>query len=229
MQPEVLSLTDLTVSYGRVQALRGVSFDIASDSGIVGLFGPNGAGKSTTIRVLVGDIQRYGGSARIPERSRVAYLPDKPFLYRWMRVSQCADLFSSRYPDFRGEVFREFLDESGITGASRVSSLSKGMSERLHLALTMARHPDVYVLDEPLAAVDPVARDRLIDSITRLRAPGAPVLLSTHLIQGLDRIFDSVVMISGGRTLITGDLETVRSMGDGDLETAYKRIVTNHE
>lgn len=146
-----------------------------------------------------------------------------------MRVSRCVKLFSARYPDFRSEVFRTFLVASNIADAARVSSLSKGMSERLHLALIMARHPDVYVLDELLAAVDPVVRDHLIDVITRVRAPDVPVLLSTHLIHGLDRIFDAVVMIAEGRTVITGDLETVRSMGDGDLETAYKRIVANHE
>lgn len=76
-----MSLTDLTVSYGRARALRGVSVDLTTDSGVVGLFSPNGAGKSTTLRVLVGDIQRYGRTVRIPAPARVAYLPDKPFLY----------------------------------------------------------------------------------------------------------------------------------------------------
>lgn len=229
MVDSIVSLTNLTVSYGRKLALCGVTFELAAQSGVVGLFGPNGAGKSTTLRVLVGDIARYGGVAKIPSRGQVAYLPDKPFLPGWLRVAQCVELFASRHPDFRPEVVKAFLAESNVTSTARVSSLSKGMSERLNLALVLARSPQLYVLDEPLAAVDPLTRDHLISLITELRDPNSPVLLSTHLIHGLDRIFDSVVMIADGRTLVSGDMESVRSIGDGDLETAYKRIVTLHE
>ena len=229
MSETVVALDGLAVSYGSKPALRGVSFEMSSQSGIVGLFGPNGAGKSTTLRVMVGDIARYRGRISVPLREHVAYLPDKPFLYRWLRVSQCVDLFARRHQDFRPDVCDAFLSASGVLPSARVASLSKGMSEQLHLALVMARNPRLYVLDEPLAAVDPLTRDRLIQLITTLRAENAPVLLSTHLIHGLDQIFDSVVMIAEGRALISAPLESVRALGDGDLETAYKRIVSNHE
>lgn len=225
----VVSFRSMSVRYGRFEAIRRLSFDLLADFGVVGLFGPNGAGKTTTMRVLCGDINRYEGEAVVPSRKDIAYLPDKPFLYRWLSVEQAMMLFSSRHADFRKAVFEHFLEGSNVTMRRRVGELSKGMLERLHLALIMARAPRIYVLDEPLAGVDPLTRDRLLEIIRVSRSEGAPVLLSTHLIQGVERIFDRVMMISDGRLLALGTVEEVRRQGDGDLEQAYKRVVSSYE
>lgn len=215
----------LCVAYGKHPALSIDKLQILSEAGVVGLFGPNGAGKSTLLRTVVGDIAQFSGQLQVPKRSEISYLPDAPFLYPWLKVSQCAKLFASRHPDFREDIFNEFLAGSNITASSRVSELSKGMSERLHLALIMSRAPKLYVLDEPLEGVDPLARDQLLELIYRLRFPSAPLLLSTHLINGVDRIFNEVVLISEGRLLVHDTVENVRALGDGDLELAYKRSV----
>ena len=109
-----------------------------------------------------------------------------------------------------------------------MSELSKGMSERLHLALIMSRAPKLYVLDEPLAGVDPLTRDHLLALITKYRIPSAPLLLSTHLINGVDSIFDEIVLISDGKLLTHDTASHLRDFGDGDLELAYKRSVSGH-
>lgn len=229
-QSETVAVSDLQVRYGSLLALSIKSLMIHASSGVIGLFGPNGAGKSTFLRTVSGDIGRFAGRISKPPRHRVAYLPDEPFLYRWMKVAQCAQLFASRHDDFRPAVFERFLEGSKITANKRVSSLSKGMSERIHLALIMSRTPDLYVLDEPLGGVDPVVRDHLLDLIRDLRSENVPLLLSTHLINGVDKIFDNIILISDGFLLTHDSAENLRRLGDGDLELAYKRsVMMSHE
>ncbi len=97
------------------------------------------------------------------------------------------------------------------------------MSERLHLALILSRSPELYILDEPLSGVDPLTRDHLLELVDNLRVPEAPVLLSTHLISGVEKIFDEVILISDGRILAHDTADNLRRIGDGDLEVAYKR------
>ena len=180
-------------------------------------------------KTVCGDIGRYDGALRCPSRDEIAYLPDKPFLFSWMTVGQAIDLFSARHQDFRDDVAEEFLAGSAIKRSAPVGSLSKGMSERLHLALIMARRPRLYVLDEPLAGVDPLTRDRLIENIIEVRCQEAPMLLSTHLIEGVERVFDAVMMVVDGRLLRSGKVADVRRIGDGSLEMAFKRLVAAHE
>ncbi|WP_058234753.1 ATP-binding cassette domain-containing protein [Devriesea agamarum] len=222
----IVAINDLSVTYGPTIALDGVSLRIPQDAGVIGLFGPNGAGKSTMLRTVCGDIGRYKGTVTAPSRSNIAYLPDAPFLYSWLSVKQCSELYEHRYTDFRKEVFDEFLTGSKVTTASRVSALSKGMSERLHLALIMSRAPELYVLDEPLGGVDPLTRDHLLHLIMKYRSDHAPLILSTHLINGVDQVFDNVVLISDGNVLANDSAASLRDRGDGDLELAYKRIVS---
>ena len=121
-QSETVAVSDLQVRYGSLLALSIKSLMIHASSGVIGLFGPNGAGKSTFLRTVSGDIGRFAGRISKPPRHRVAYLPDEPFLYRWMKVAQCAQLFASRHDDFRPAVFERFLEGSKITANKRVSS-----------------------------------------------------------------------------------------------------------
>ena len=153
----VINAHGLQVAYGKHLALNLEDFHIDSQAGVVGLFGPNGAGKTTLLRTLVGDIAKFKGNLQAPNRTDISYLPDEPFLYPWLSVGQCVELFHNRHSDFRVDVFEEFLAGAAFSASSKVRSLSKGMSERLHLALIMSRAPKLYVLDEPLAGVDPLA------------------------------------------------------------------------
>ena len=228
-QPHVLITKHLTVSYGRSPALIDVDLRVDSSHGVVGLFGANGAGKTTLLKTVYGDIQRYSGEVLGPPRADIAYLPDSPYLYRWLTVRECLELFSSRHPDFRTEAAEDFLAGSALGASRRVAEFSKGMSERLHLALTLARQPKLYILDEPLAGVDPLTRDHLLEMIRKYRVPDAPLLISTHLINGVDSIFDSVIMISDGRVLLHDDADRVRSRGNGNLEQAFKEVMAGND
>lgn len=229
MSDIVIEAKNLRATYGSTLALDGLNLLIKSDAGVVGLFGPNGAGKTTLTRILCGDLETYSGSLKSPNRQNIAYLPDAPYLYSWLKVIDCVKLFESWYPDFRTDVAWSFLEGSAIDASKRVKELSKGMSERLHLGLTLARMPNLYVLDEPLAGVDPLTRDHLLDLVQTYKAPFVPLILCTHLIQGVERIFDSATLIVDGRVVASGTADELRARESGGLEAVYKKVVGRYE
>lgn len=219
---ESIRTRDLSVRLGRRPVLHDLTLEIPVAGQIVGLSGPNGAGKTTLIRCLVGLVERYDGQVDVPHGS-ISYMPDHAYLYDFLKVSESLDLFRARYPDFSTTRADEIFGRLGIDRSRRVGELSKGMSEQLHLALTFSRSCSLYVLDEPLAAVDPYTRDLLLDIIVEARAPGSTILVSTHIIQEVERIFDEVVMIADGRLLIHDSVDSVRSRTGLSLEEIFKR------
>ncbi|GAB77779.1 ABC-2 type transport system ATP-binding protein [Austwickia chelonae] len=229
MSDVIVNIKQLQVSYGSTVALNGLDLSMRASDGVVGLFGPNGAGKTTLTRVLCSDIERYSGSVSVPARKDVAYLPDSPYLYPWLRVVECIELFEHWYPDFRTDVAWRFLEGSVIDPRRRVKTLSKGMSERLHLALTLAREPSLYLIDEPLAGVDPLTRDHLLNMVQEYRAPGVPLLLCTHLIQDVERIFDAAVLVINGRVVAAGTTAELKCQESGGLESVYKKVIGRYE
>ena len=214
--------TGLSVRLGRREILRGMSLEIPVSGQIVGLFGPNGAGKTTLIRCLVGLVERFSGQIEVPHGS-ISYMPDHAYLYDFLRVSECLDLFRARYRDFSSSRAEKIFARLGVEESRRVGELSKGMKEQLHLALTFSRSCSFYVLDEPLASVDPYTRDLLLDIILEARAPGSTILVSTHIIHEVERIFDEVVMIADGRLLVHDTVQAVRARTGMSLEDAFKR------
>lgn len=203
---EVLGVSGLVVRRGSF-TLSPISFSLDATSGIVGLFGQNGAGKTTLLRGLAGLSPLAAGQMRRrPGRARPVFLPDSPYLYGFLRVEECVDLMVRYFCDFSAQRATALIDELGLDPRKRVSSLSKGMSEQLSIALMLARENDVYLFDEPLAAVDPVTRDALIGIIRSHMPPGAVALLSTHLIFGLQDLFDSYMVIRDGALVRMGQV-----------------------
>ncbi len=221
-----LRVEHLSVTLGRRQVLDDVSFATAARGQVVGLFGANGAGKSTLMRCLVGLIGRCSGTITLPA-GPVSYMPDRPYLYGFLRVSECLDLFASRYRDFSVARADDIVDRLGIDRTRRVNELSKGMSEQLHLALTFSRAASLYVLDEPLAAVDPYTRDVLLGIIQEVRGDGSVTVISTHIIDEVEQLFDEVVMISDGRLLLHDRVADVRARSGLSLQDTFKKEMTS--
>lgn len=220
----IIELENLSVRFGRRPALDDLTLDVADRGNVVGLFGQNGAGKTTLMRVLSGIINRYSG--RVGIEGSVGYLPDAPFLYGFLTVQQCLELGASLFDDFDRETAIQIVDELGLSPKLRVRAASKGMSEQLHLALVLARRCRLYVFDEPLAAVNPVTRDKLIGMIRRYRMPGSTVVLSTHLIAGLEELFDEAVVVHEGKAVLHDDVSQI--MQSGGLEAAVKEVIAGH-
>ena len=223
MKKHVLTTVDLSVKYGRRAALDSVSLEVKNVGNIVGLFGPNGAGKTTLIRSVAGLIQSYKGTIHSPSSTSIAYLPDHPFLYKFLTINECVDLYRSLFKDFDSGRALDMLSDLSLGADLKISECSKGMGEQVHLALTLARRSSLYLLDEPLAAVDPLTRDVLIEMIQRRRHVGSTVILSTHLITGLDELFDESVVVADGRLVLHEVIEDHIS-----LESKVKEVLSGN-
>jgi ABC-2 type transport system ATP-binding protein len=221
----ILTFEDVTVRLGRRLALNGLSLSIKDRGNIVGLFGQNGAGKSTMMRVACGVINRYQGQVQLS--SRVGYLPDSSFLYNFLTVGQSISMASSVFSDFDATIAERILASLGMNDSMRIGAASKGMLEQLHLGLVLARRCGLYIFDEPLAAVDPLTRDTMIGLIREYRQPHSTAIISTHLIGGLEDLFDEAIVIQDGKRILHENIRT--SNNSGGLESRIKEVMTRND
>lgn len=227
---ELLRLENLTKRYGSLVALDNVSLSVESGR-IVGLLGPNGSGKTTLIKILNGLLTPTAGTATIcglapgvKTKEMVAYLPDNVFLNSWMRVRQIVSYFADFYADFRPELAYAMLEKLDISPDRRLKTLSKGNKEKVCLILVMSRNARLYVLDEPIAGVDPAARDYVISTIINNYNPEATVLISTHLIADIEQVLDEVVFIHQGHILLQKTVDEIREENGKSVDELFREV-----
>lgn len=226
----VLEIKNLSKKYGSKQALNDVSFT-AEKGEVIGLLGPNGSGKTTLIKILAGIIKKYEGEVKINSqevtyktKEFVSYLPDRFFLDPNLTIAQTQALFEDFYSDFDVEKFSRFIEQMSLDKNMKVSNLSKGMTEKLNLALVLSRHAKLFIIDEPIAGVDPVAREQILDAIIDNIDPDSTLLITTHLVRDIERIFDRVIMLSKGSVELNDSVENLRSTYNKGIEDVYKQI-----
>ena len=213
---ELLHCQDLTKKYGGLIALDNLNLTVESGK-IIGLLGPNGSGKTTFIKLVNGLLTPTWGSiwidGKIPgvdSKKVVSYLPDNNFLNSWMTVSQLVDFFCDFYDDFRKDLAYEMFKKLDIQPSRKLKTLSKGNKEKVCLILIMSRNAKLYVLDEPIAAVDPAARDYVISTIINNYNPEASVIISTHLIADIEPILDEAIFLNRGKVVLHKSVEDIR-------------------
>ena len=227
---ELLRCSGLTKNYGGVLALDNV--DLTLESGkIYGLLGPNGSGKTTLIKLINGLLTPTSGSISIlgnhpgVETKRViSYLPDNSYLNSWMRVEQIVDQFKDFYADFREDAAYRMLGELGIDRSAKLKNLSKGNKEKVCLILVMSRAAKLYVLDEPIAGVDPATRDYIISTIINNYDPEASVLISTHLISDIEQVLDDVIFIQNGRITLQKSVDDIRAENGKSVDELFREV-----
>lgn len=214
---ELLHCQDLTKKYGGITALDNLNLTVESGK-IIGLLGPNGSGKTTFIKLVNGLLTPTWGSiwidGKIPgvdSKKVVSYLPDNNFLNSWMTVSQLVDFFCDFYDDFRKDLAYEMFAKLDIEPSRKLKTLSKGNKEKVCLILIMSRNAKLYVLDEPIAAVDPAARDYVISTIINNYNPEASVIISTHLIADIEPILDEAIFLNRGKVVLHKSVEDIRT------------------
>ena len=227
---EILKCNALSKSYGSIRALNNVTLTLESGR-IVGLLGPNGSGKTTIIKLINGLLTPDAGQVTIcgyapsPEsKALVAYLPDSIYLNTWMTVKQIVSYFTDFYADFRPKLAYEMLSRLDIAPDRRLKALSKGNKEKVCLILTMSRNAKLYVLDEPIAGVDPAARDYVISTIINNCNPEATVLISTHLIADIEPILDEVVFLQNGRVVLQKSVESIREEEGKSVDELFREV-----
>ena len=227
---EILCCQNLSKTYGNTSALSSVNLTL--DSGkIVGILGPNGSGKTTLIKLISGLLTPTSGSILIngntpgvKSKSEVAYLPDNIYLNTWMTVKQIVKYFADFYADFREELAFEMLARLGISPDMRLKTLSKGNKEKICLILVMSRAAKLYVLDEPIAGVDPAARDYVISTIIQNYNPEVTVLISTHLISDIEEILDEVIFLRQGQIVLHKTVDAIREENDSSVDELFREV-----
>ena len=227
---ELLRCENLCKRYGKKSALNDISLSIENGR-IIGLLGPNGAGKTTLIKIINGLLTPTSGAVYIngitpsvETKKLVSYLPDTNYLYHWMTVEQIVSMFTEFYEDFRPELAYKMLSNLGIEKKERLKSLSKGNKEKVSLILVMSRNALLYVLDEPIAGVDPATRDYIISTIINNYNPQASVLISTHLISDIEEVLDDVIFIKDGRIVLHNTVDEIREEHNMSVDELFREV-----
>lgn len=227
---ELLRCEALTKQYGKVTALNEINLSLQSGK-IVGLLGPNGSGKTTLIKMVngllvptSGTVTVNGHAPGVQSKRDVAYLPDNSYLNSWMTVKQIVEYFTDFYSDFRQEMAFEMLSRLGISPDMRLKTLSKGNKEKVCLILVMSRHAKLYVLDEPIAGVDPAARDYVISTILNHYNPQATVLISTHLITDIEQVLDEVIFLRNGHVVLHDSVDNIREQYGKSVDELFREV-----
>ena len=226
----LLECKNLTKNYGNHTALSDVSFQI--DSGhIIGLLGPNGSGKTTLMKLIAGLLGATSGSIYVREepvgpgsKNIISYLPDHSYLDGNMRVQDIIDFFADFYEDFDSLRAYDMMAKLQINPRQKLKTLSKGTQEKVQLILVMSRHASLYILDEPLAGVDPAARDYILDTILSNYDENASILISTHLISDIENILDEVFFIQDGTLHTHASVDELRERDNKSIDTIFREV-----
>ena len=225
---ELLTCRNLTKNYGGLIALNNINLKVESGK-IIGLLGPNGSGKTTLIKIInglltptSGEVLINGNKPGIETKKQVAYLPDNSYLNSWMTVEQIVKMFSDFYADFRPQLAYEMLSRLGITPKAKLKTLSKGNKEKVCLILVMSRNALLYVLDEPIAGVDPATRDYVISTIINNYNPEASVIISTHLIADIEQVLDEVIFINNGNIILQKTVDEIREENHKSVDELFR-------
>ena len=210
----MIEIKNLNVSLGGAHILKDINLSIKEENSIIGIFGPNGAGKTTLISVLTGSINNYTGVVKGICAKDISYLPDKPFIYRYMKLEDAIKYYKDAFNDFDSDKAAKLLGKLGLKLNQKISQCSKGMLEQIHMV--------VYIFDEPLAAVDPLTRDGIMEMIKSERKKGSIVFISTHLISDVESLFDSIIMVKDGKVILHDNVQSLKKENKADLETIFK-------
>ncbi len=226
----IISINNLTKKYGNFTALKNVCLDFPKGQ-IIGLLGPNGSGKTTMIKVLVNLLMQYEGDVLIDgfkpgldSKKVISYLPDRDYLSDKWTFNDAIEYFGDFYEDFDKQRAYKLIVELRIPVDIKFKALSKGTREKLQLILMLSRRAKVYIFDEPIAGVDPVARDLVFKLITENHDEGSTIIISTHLILDIEKYLDYVVFLKRGEVALRSDVNKLKEATGKEINEVFKEI-----
>lgn len=226
----ILQAENLSKWYGKTLALDNLTFSIPGGK-IIGLLGPNGSGKTTLIKLIAGLLTPSSGNITIdnkaigPEtKAIVSYLPDRIFFDQNQTIAQLMRLYQDFYADFDANKATLILQDLRIDIKSKINNLSKGTKEKVQLALVMSRQAKLYLLDEPIAGVDPAARDYILRTIVDNYNRDATILISTHLISDVETVLDEYLFVHDGRIIQQGSVPEQKEFSGMTLNQLFREV-----
>jgi ABC-2 type transport system ATP-binding protein len=216
----------------KIQALRGLDFNV-KEGEIFGLLGPNGAGKTTTLKIIVWLIRPTSGNVKVLEespdkmpRERIGYLPENPYFYNHLTGYELLRFHCSLFGIRDRKIIERVVDMVGIGDAihRRIKTYSKGMLQRVGIAQALVNNPDLVILDEPLAGLDPIGRKEMKDVILTLKEEGKTVLISSHILPDMEMICDRVGIMHRGKMISIGNLSDIADIEIRSIEVQVRDI-----
>ncbi len=225
----ILEYRKVNKKFGNKKVLTNVNLKISRHR-ITGLLGKNGAGKSTLIKLANDLLQPTSGEVLINDqpigvasKKIVSYLPERTYLDKTMRVEEAIKFFSEFYDDFDKTKAEKLVKTLDLSLDSKISTMSKGMQEKLQLVLVTSRQAELYILDEPLGGIDPATRDFILDTILENFAKDASLLISTHLISDIERILDEVIFINDGKVALQQNADELRCTEHASIDEIFRQ------
>lgn len=227
---KILEISNLEKNYGKFEILKDV--ELSLDKGkIIGLCGPNGAGKTTLIKILAGLLRDYKGDISVgghpigfASKAMISYLPDLNYFDDNISGKRAIALYNDMYPDFDQQIFIDLLDRMKLDINMPLKKMSKGMKEKFQLALCLSRQAEVYLIDEPIAGVDPASRDLIIETILGTYNEDALMLISTHLIQDIEPVLDEVIFLKDGRINLHENCDDLRERTGQSVNEVFREV-----
>ena len=230
MNEYILLCNELTKKFGSKTALSKIDIKLKRGK-ITGLLGPNGSGKTTLIKLANGLLHQDGGEILIDgktpgaeSKAIVSYLPEKTYLNDYMTVKEIIQFFCDFYSDFDKSRALDMLARLGINENDKLKTMSKGTKEKVQLILVMSRRAQIYFLDEPIAGVDPAARDYILETIITNYDENAAIVISTHLIADVEKVLDEVIFLKYGEIVMHKSVDEIREDEGKSVDMLFREV-----
>ena len=215
-------------NFGDKQVLKDVNFTIKSNK-IIGLIGQNGSGKTTIFKLIndlltptSGEILVCGNPIGVESKKQISYLPERTYFDKYTSIEDALVFFETFYDDFDRNKAEQLLKDLDIDKSQSMEKMSKGMKEKIQLAIVMSRHTKLYILDEPLGGVDPATRDYILDTILKNFEDDATLLISTHMIADIEKILDDVIILEKGQIVLFENADELRQKENKSIDEIFR-------
>ena len=226
----MLQCENVMKKYGGKAAVSNITTNIVPGK-IYALLGSNGSGKTTFMKMVAGLVKPTSGmityegqSIGVESKKHIAYMPTESFYYGYMSCKDAGKFYKDFYEDFDENKYYQLLKEMNLDPEQKVSKMSSGMTAKAKLALTLSRNSKIIMLDEPLNGIDIIAREKVIDTVLKNASPDNAIIMSSHLVDELEKIIDYAIFIRHGEVVVQGDAEELRMQHGRSIVDMYKEI-----
>lgn len=226
----MLECSNLKKTYFNKTAVENISLSLEKGK-IYALLGPNGSGKTTFMKMIAGLVKPTQGTIiyenkpiGVESKREVAYMSTEPYFYSFMTVESVGKYYDDFFEDFSMEQYKKLVTDMELDLKDKVNKLSSGMMAKVKLAATLARKAKLYMLDEPLNGIDLIAREKIVTAILNAANEESTIVLSSHLVDELESVVDSVIFIKNGKNVLLGEAESIREERGKSIVDLYKEI-----
>ncbi|MBB6217838.1 ABC-2 type transport system ATP-binding protein [Anaerosolibacter carboniphilus] len=227
---EILKAENLTKKYINKTALDNLNITLEKGK-IYGLLGPNGSGKTTLMKIIAGLLQASSGNIQIMEsmigkdtKKLVSYMPTTNHLSNGMKIKHWIECFHDYFEDFNKEKAQELIDFMKLKQDMKIKNLSTGMVQRLKISLAISRDAILYVFDEPFNGIDPVSREKIMETLLNNLDEEKTIIISSHMVSELERILDRVIFLDDGKLIINEDADFLRVERKMSIDELYREV-----